>query len=158
MAKQTNAKKSDQKPSKKLPHAKQEKPPKDIKVKHAPPVSSKDIIAKAEASVRVICGLLHFLAHEFIDCQARQIEAGSKGCCKETRFRIILFGGFLQFGVRFRVSALKRYYPQNQGQWKGYITCPFHAPCVFTAPLSSLSLTRKLLQQKLLFRRRIKRS
>lgn len=56
MPKQTNAKKSDQKPLKKQRHAKEEKPLKDIKVKHALPVSSKDIIAKAEANVRVICG------------------------------------------------------------------------------------------------------
>ena len=53
MPKPVNTKKSDQKPSKKRLPAKQEKPLKEIKVKHAPPVSSKDIIAKAEANVWV---------------------------------------------------------------------------------------------------------
>lgn len=64
MPKPTNGKKSDQKPSKKRLPAKQEKPLKDIKVKHAPPVSSKDIIAKAEANVRVIRALLLFPADQ----------------------------------------------------------------------------------------------
>lgn len=63
MPKQPSAKKSDQKPSKKRSAAKQEKPLKDIKVKHAPPLSSKDIIAKAEANVRVIRNFHRFLAH-----------------------------------------------------------------------------------------------
>ena len=62
MPKPTSGKKSDQKPSKNRLPAKQDKPLKDVKVKHAPPVSSKDIIAKAEANVRVIRGLLLFLA------------------------------------------------------------------------------------------------
>ena len=63
MPKQAQTKKSDQKPSKKRLPAKQEKPLKDIKVKHAPPVSSKDIIAKAEANVRAVHNFPLFPAH-----------------------------------------------------------------------------------------------
>jgi hypothetical protein len=64
MPKQTDTKKPDQKSSKKRLPAKQAKPLKDTKVKHAPPVSSKDIIAKAEANVRVIRTLLPFPTYQ----------------------------------------------------------------------------------------------
>lgn len=63
MPKSANTKKYDHKPSGKWQPVKQEKLLKDVKVKHAPPVSSKDIIAKAGANVRVICGLLLFPAN-----------------------------------------------------------------------------------------------
>lgn len=63
MPKPVSTKKSDQKPSKKRLPAKQEKPLKDTKVRHAPPVSSKEIIAKAEANVWVVRSFLLFPAH-----------------------------------------------------------------------------------------------
>jgi hypothetical protein len=65
MPKLANSKKSDKKQSKKELPVKQEKPSKEIKVKHAPPVSSKDIIAKAKANVWLICLFLCFPINKF---------------------------------------------------------------------------------------------
>ena len=86
MPKPASSKKSDQKPSKKRLPEKQEKPLKDTKVKHAPPVASKDLIVKAEVNFGVVCNF-----NLFPESSSSELRADSqplKAPAHETKTKI----------------------------------------------------------------------